>query len=117
VLIAGLVALAATGAAFSAPLTMEEFERDLVGVPLCGTPASGPLAGKMLCTVHLPDGKVIVAGSGMLLRGLWDKDGDKVCRRSVDDPMERRRCVEYEKVGPDRYRNSDGVEVCIGPCP
>jgi hypothetical protein len=104
-------------AAGAAPLTMEEFERDLVGVPLCGTPASGPLAGKMLCTVHLPDGKVIVAGSGILLRGLWDKDGDKVCRRSADDPLDRRRCVEYEKVAPERYRNSDGVEVCIGPCP
>jgi hypothetical protein len=115
-LVAGLCAAWATAAA-AAPLTMAEFEHDLVGVPLCGTPESGPLKGKALCTVYLPDGTVVVAGAGVLVRGLWEKDGDKVCRRNADDPLERRRCVQYEKIGPDRYRNSDGVAACIGPCP
>ena len=99
------------------PMTVDEFRRELVGMPLCGTPASGPLAGKMLCTVHLPDGTAIVAGQGMLVRGTWEGEGGRICRRNAHDPLERRRCIEYEKMGEDRYRNSDGIELCIGPCP
>jgi hypothetical protein len=99
------------------PMTVDEFRRELVGMPLCGTPASGPLAGKMLCTVHLPDGTAIVAGQGMVVRGTWEGEAGRICRRNAHDPLERRRCIEYEKVGEDRYRNSDGIELCIGPCP
>ncbi len=29
-------------------MTVDEFRRELVGVPLCGTPETGPLAGKAL---------------------------------------------------------------------
>src|SRR3712207_7126958 len=55
---------------------------------LCGVPASGPLQGKALCTVHLPDGKVVVAGSGILVRGVWESDGERVCRRSEEHTSE-----------------------------
>ena len=99
------------------PISADEFRRELVGVPLCGAPDNGPYAGKMLCTVHLPDGTAVVAGQGMLVRGSWEADGDKICRRNANDPLERRRCIEYEKVGQDRYRNTDGINLCIGPCP
>ena len=99
------------------PLTPDDFKQQLVGVPLCGIPATGPVAGKWLCTVHLPDGTAVAAGSGLLVRGVWEIDGGKVCRRNPNDPMERRRCVEYEKLGDGRYKNSDGVEFCLGPCP
>src|SRR5262245_55228808 len=102
--------------AWSETLTMEQFRQELVAVPLCGTPTTGALQGKELCVVHLPDGGVVVAGAGILVRGLWEADGDKVCRRAPDDPLERRRCVTYERLGPNQYKNSDGVEVCIGPC-
>jgi len=115
------VALAATllaGLSASAQsLTIDEFRRELVGLPLCGTPSVGPLAGKALCTVHLPDGTAILSGSGILVRGIWETEGGKICRRNAHDAPDRRRCVEYERVGPNRYRNSDGVEFCIGPCP
>ena len=47
-------------------MTVDEFRRELVGVPLCGTPETGPLAGKALCTVHLPDGTAILAGAGLV---------------------------------------------------
>jgi len=97
-------------------LTVDEFRRELVGLPLCGTPTGGPQAGKALCTVHLPDGTAILAGSGLLVRGIWEVDAGRICRRNAHDPPERRRCVDYEQVGPDRFRNSDGVEFCIGPC-
>lgn len=103
-------------AATSATLSPEQFREQLVGVPLCGVPPTGPLAGKVLCTVHLPDGIAVVAGSGVLVRGLWEISDGQVCRRSKDDPLERRRCVTYERVSDDRYKNSDGVEVCRGPC-
>ncbi len=99
------------------PMTVDEFRRELVGVPLCGTPEYGPFAGKMLCTVHLPDGTAVVAGQGMLVRGTWEAEGGRICRRNAHDPLERRRCIEYEKVGQDRYRNTDGIDMCIGPCP
>jgi hypothetical protein len=99
------------------PISADEFRRELVGVPLCGTPDYGPFAGKMLCTVHLPDGSAVVAGQGILVRGTWETDGGRICRRNANDPLERRRCIEYEKVGQDRYRNSDGIDLCIGPCP
>jgi hypothetical protein len=98
-------------------MTVDEFRRELVGLPLCGTPPTGPSAGKALCTVHLPDGTAILAGSGILVRGLWDVDNGRICRRDAHDPVDRRRCVEYEQIGAHRYRNSDGVEFCIGPCP
>jgi hypothetical protein len=99
------------------PMTVDEFRRELVGVPLCGTPEYGPFAGKMLCTVHLPDGTAVVAGQGMLVRGTWEAEGGRICRRNAHDPLDRRRCIEYEKVGQDRYRNTDGIDLCIGPCP
>ena len=111
----GTLLVAAPAAA--EPLTIDEFRKDLVGLPLCGTPPSGPLAGRALCTVHLPDGTVIVSGTGITVRGAWDVRDGRVCRRNPDDPLERRRCVEYERLGDGRYRNSDGVDVCIGPCP
>ena len=103
--------------ALAEPLTVDEFRRELVGMPLCGTPTTGPLAGKALCTVHLPDGTAILAGAGLIVRGVWEADGGHICRRNARDPAERRRCVDYERIGQDRYRNSDGVEFCIGPCP
>ncbi|HKA70352.1 MAG TPA: hypothetical protein VKE26_01010 [Xanthobacteraceae bacterium] len=109
--------LGAASHAAAEPITADQFRRELVGVPLCGTLESGPLAGKMLCTVHLPDGTAIVAGQGMLVRGTWEAEGGRICRRNADDPLERRRCIEYERTGQDRYRNSDGVDLCIGPCP
>ena len=102
--------------ALAEPLTVDEFRRELVGMPLCGTPTTGPLAGKALCTVHLPDGTAILAGDGLIVRGVWEADAGHICRRNARDPVERRRCVDYERVGQDRYRNSDGVEFCIGPC-
>ena len=77
------------------PLTVDEFRRELVGMPLCGTPTTGPLAGKALCTVHLPDGTAILAGAGLIVRGVWEADGGHICRRNARDPIERRRCVDY----------------------
>jgi hypothetical protein len=97
-------------------LTVDEFRRELIGVPLCGTPESGPLAGKALCTVHLPDGTAILAGGGLVVYGLWEVDGGKICRRNAHDPADRRRCVTYERVDRSHFRNSDGVGFCLGPC-
>jgi hypothetical protein len=97
-------------------LTVDEFRRELVGVPLCGTPESGPLAGKSLCTVHLPDGTAILAGAGLVVYGVWEADGGKICRRNANDPADKRRCVTYERVDRSHYRNSDGVGFCLGPC-
>jgi hypothetical protein len=98
------------------PMSVDEFRRELVGLPLCGKLASGDLAGKTICTVHLADGAAVVAGSGMLARGFWDTDGKRICKRDALDPPDRRRCVDYARLGNNRYRNSDGVEFCIGPC-
>ena len=102
--------------AWAQSLTVDEFRRELVGLPLCGTPATGPLAGKPLCTVHLPDGTAVLAGSGLLVRGIWEVDGGRICRRNAHDAADKRRCVDYERAGTNRFRNSDGVEFCIGPC-
>jgi hypothetical protein len=97
-------------------MSVDEFRRELVGMPLCGKLASGDLAGKIICTVHLADGAAVVAGSGMLARGFWDTDGKRICKRDALDTPDRRRCVDYARLGNNRYRNSDGVEFCIGPC-
>lgn len=111
---AGLLASSQAGAQ---TLTVDEFRRDLVGLPLCGTPTTGPFSGKHLCTVHLPDGTAILAGSGLLVRGVWEVENGRICRRNAHEPVERHRCVDYERAGNNRFRNSDGVEFCIGPCP
>jgi hypothetical protein len=98
------------------PMSADDFRRELLGMPLCGTPKAGTLAGKLMCTVHLADGTAVLAGAGMLARGFWDTDGRHICRRDALDPPDRRRCVDYERLAGNRYRNSDGVEFCIGPC-
>jgi hypothetical protein len=97
-------------------MSVDEFRRELVGMPLCGKLSSGDLAGKTICTVHLADGAAVVAGSGLLARGFWDSDGKRICRRDALEPPDRRRCLDYARLGNNRYRNSDGVEFCIGPC-
>jgi hypothetical protein len=102
--------------AFAQPMTIDEFRRELVGVPLCGTPERGQFAGKTLCTVHLPDGTAILAGAGVVVYGLWETIGGQVCRRNAHDPADKRRCVSYERVDRSHFRNSDGVGFCLGPC-
>src|ERR1043166_8439882 len=97
-------------------MTVDEFRRELVGVPLCGTPESGPLAGKALCTVHLPDGTAILAGAGLVVYGLWEADGGKICRRNANDAADKKRCVTYERVDRSHFRNSDGVGLRLGAC-
>jgi hypothetical protein len=111
------ITLLLPAAALAETLTVDEFRRELVGLPLCGTPTTGPLAGKALCTVHLPDGTAILAGSGLLVRGVWEVQDGHICRRNAHEPPERRRCVDYARSDAEHYRNSDGVEFCIGPCP
>ena len=113
----GIAVLSGFGTAFAANLTPEEFRRELLGVPMCGTPTAGPLAGKSLCTVHHADGTALVAGAGLLVRGLWQADAGRICRRNAHEPIEQQHCVDYERLSPERYKNSDGVEFCIGPCP
>jgi len=110
------ITLLLPAAAVAETLTVDEFRRELVGLPLCGTPMTGPLAGKSLCTVHLPDGTAILAGSGLLVRGVWDVEDGHICRRNAHEPPERRRCVDYERSDAEHYHNSDGVEFCLGPC-
>src|SRR5262249_57240463 len=86
-------------------------------VRLGGRRAPGPVAGKAVCPANGPGGAAVLAGAGMIVRGVWEADGGHICRRNAHDPVERRRCVDYERIGQDRFRNSDGVEFCIGPCP
>src|SRR5882757_3887370 len=116
--LAAAIAMFAVAAApvMAQPLTVDEFRRELVGVPLCGTPDSGPLAGKALCTVHLPDGTAILAGAGLVVYGLWEVSGGQICRRNQHDEPDKRRCVTYERVDRSHFRNSDGVGFCLGPC-
>src|SRR3954462_14680769 len=91
-LIVAITAIVATAAPVMAqPLTVDEFRRELVGVPLCGTPDSGPLAGKALCTVHLPDGTAILAGAGLVVYGLWEANAGQICRRNQHDAADKQR--------------------------
>jgi hypothetical protein len=120
-LVAGSVLVGRSGrqpgaSATGQPVSADEFRRELVDLPLCGTPATGPLAGKAMCTIHFADGSATLAGSGVMARGYWQFEGDTVCRRDQRDPVEQERCVRYERLADGRYRNSDGVVVCIGPC-
>jgi hypothetical protein len=98
------------------PVSADDFRRELVDLPLCGTPLTGPVAGKAMCTIHFADGSATLAGSGVVARGFWQFQGDAVCRRDQRDPVEQERCVHYERLPNGRYRNSDGVVICIGPC-
>jgi len=98
------------------PMSGDDFRRELLDLPLCGTPATGPVAGKAMCTVHLADGSTTLAGAGVVARGFWQFEGDTVCRRDIRAPVEQERCVRYERLPNGRYRNSDGVVFCVGPC-
>ena len=98
------------------PVSADDFRRELVDLPLCGTPATGPVAGKAMCTIHFADGSATLAGSGVVARGYWQFEGDAVCRRDRRDPVEQERCVRYERLANGRFRNSDGVVICVGPC-
>jgi hypothetical protein len=98
-------------------MNVDDFRRELVNLALCGKPTTGPLAGKAMCTVHASDGSATLAGAGFVARGVWDTDGRSICRRDVSEAASERRCVSYERLNNGRYRNSDGVEFCLGPCP
>jgi hypothetical protein len=98
-------------------MSADDFRNELLEAPLCGTPTTGPLAGKAMCTIHFTDGTAILAGAGVVARGLWEVEGDTICRRDIRAQADERRCVSYERLPDGRYRNSDGVEFCIGPCP
>ena len=98
-------------------MTADDFHRELVDVPLCGTPATGQVAGKAVCTIHFADGTATLAGGGIVARGLWQVEGDTICRRDIRDPADQAHCVSYGRLPNGRYRNSDGVEFCVGPCP
>ena len=117
-----LLALTACGgdktpAPTATAMNIEDFRRDLVNMPLCGKPGTGPLAGKSMCTVHAADGTAVLAGQGLVARGMWDTEGRSVCRRDIKEAPSQRRCVTYERLSDGRYRNSDGVEFCLGTCP
>jgi len=118
-----LALLALAGCGDSAPqptataMNVDDFRRELVNLPLCGKPNTGPLAGKAMCTVHVADGSATLAGGGLVARGVWDTDGRSICRRDISEAASQRRCVSYERLSTGRYRNSDGVEFCLGPCP
>jgi hypothetical protein len=118
-----LALLALAGCGDSAPqptaaaMNVDDFRRELVNLPLCGRPTTGPLAGKAMCTVHISDGTATLAGAGLVARGVWDTDGPTICRRDISEAASQRRCVSYERLSTGRYRNSDGVEFCLGPCP
>jgi hypothetical protein len=99
------------------PMSADEFRRELVNVPLCGTPKTGPLAGKAMCTIHFADGTATLAGDGIVARIVWDTDGRAICRRDISEPADARLCVTYERLSNGHYRNSDGVDFCLGPCP
>jgi hypothetical protein len=99
------------------PMSVEDFRRELINLPMCGTPKSGPLAGKPICTVHLADGTATLAGPGIVARFVWEPQGRAICRRDVREAADQRQCVTYERLSNGRYRNSDGVEICLGPCP
>jgi hypothetical protein len=98
-------------------ITVDEFRRQFVDVPLCGRPNIGPMAGKTVCTIHYSDGTAVITGPGIDIRGIWEVEGQKICRRSINEPPERRNCVDYVQLGPNRFRNSTGTEFCIGQCP
>jgi hypothetical protein len=113
---AGLLAAAAQAPA-AERMTTEDFRQEIVGLPLCGTPTDGPLAGKSVCTVHQPDGTAVLAGAGIIVRGVWSVEDGRICRRNANEGEDRKHCVDYERLGKGHFRNSDGVESCIGPCP
>ncbi len=98
-------------------MTADDFFRELVDVPLCGTPTTGPVAGKAMCTIHFTDGTATLVGSGIVARGLWEVEGDTICRRDIRAPADQGQCVSYRRLPNGHYRNSAGVEFCVGPCP
>jgi hypothetical protein len=106
-----------TPVATAVPMSVDDFRRELLNVPICGTPKTGPLAGKAMCTIHFSDGNVTLAGAGTVARGVWEVDGNTICRRDIRESADQRRCVTYDRLSNGRYRNSDGVEFCLGPCP
>ena len=99
------------------PMSVDDFRRELVNLPLCGTPKTGPLAGKAMCTIHFADGTATLAGDAKVAQGLWDTEGSTICRRDINEGPDQRHCVRYERLSDGHYRNSDGVDFCVGPCP
>ena len=99
------------------PMNAEDIRRELVNLPLCGTPKTGPLSGKPMCTIHFGDGTATLAGDLKVARILWGMQGDAVCRRDIREGADQQLCVTYERLSNGHFRNSDGVDFCIGPCP
>jgi hypothetical protein len=99
------------------PMNADDIRRELVNLPLCGMPKTGPLAGKPVCTIHFGDGTATLAGDLKVSRILWDIQGRAICRRdAAGGGGGEQNCVTYDRLSNGHYRNSDGVDFCIGPC-
>ena len=71
------------------PMNVEDIRRELVNLPLCGTPKTGPLAGKPMCTIHFGDGTATLAGDLKVARILWEHAGRAVCRRDIREAADQ----------------------------
>ena len=103
------------GLAFAQPMTIDEFRRELVGVPLCGTPEAGSSPARCCarCTCRTAPRSWRAPASWSTGCGRRSAAG---LPRNAHDPADKRRCVSYERVDRSHFRNSDGVGFCLGPC-
>ena len=89
-------------------MTVDEFRRELVGVPLCGTPETAPSPARCCAPCTCPTAPRSSPAQALVVYGLWEAVGGQVCRRNAHDPADQRRCVSTSG-STQPFRNSDGV--------
>ena len=97
-----LLALAGCGDATpqptAQPMSVEDFRRELVNLPLCGTPEHRSACRQGDVHHSFADGTAMLAGDGKVARGIWDSEGSSICRRDINEPADQRLCVTYERL-------------------
>ncbi|MCP1199848.1 hypothetical protein [Notoacmeibacter sp. MSK16QG-6] len=98
----------APSAADARPLTAAEIEAQMAGKTI-----KARRFGMNITLNYRPDGTVTARAFLGSVDGTWRARGNQVCTTFPRGPAKGTECVTFEKIGPNRYRNSKGVEFTV----
>ncbi|WP_147440301.1 hypothetical protein [Notoacmeibacter ruber] len=111
-LIAMAIATAALAGAVSpasaAPLTAAEIKAQMEGKTI-----KTRRFGMAITLNYRANGTVTARAFLGSVDGTWRANGNQVCTTFPRGPAKGTECVTFEKIGPNRYRNSKGVEFTV----
>jgi hypothetical protein len=99
---------------FSPLLAATKLTKEQIASQIIGKTLNAKRMGIPVRILYAKDGKVQMKFPIFSGHGTWKYNGDGVCMNIVKGPRKGETCVTFEKIGENRYRNSEGIEFTIG---